>query len=186
MADGTLKVGTITTSSGSGTITLGQSGETLALGSGVTSQFNQPAFEAYLSSDQTGITDNVNTKVQFDIERFDTNNAYDNSTNYRFQPTIAGKYYCYANVKLEPTTSQTTAAQFLSIMKNGVEYNRSDYDPPDNEDSGVAMYTFSVLELNGSSDYVEIFGRINVTSGTFKFDIGNGTSTYFGAYRIGA
>jgi len=37
MADGTLKVGTITTSSGSGTITLGQSGETVALGSGVTS-----------------------------------------------------------------------------------------------------------------------------------------------------
>ena len=36
MADGTLKVGTITTSSGSGTITLGQSGETVALGSGAT------------------------------------------------------------------------------------------------------------------------------------------------------
>ena len=36
MADGTLKVGTITTSSGSGTITLGQSGETIALGSGAT------------------------------------------------------------------------------------------------------------------------------------------------------
>tara|TARA_B100000029_G_scaffold482150_1_gene531867 strand:+ start:313 stop:894 length:582 start_codon:yes stop_codon:yes gene_type:complete len=39
MADGTLKVGTITTSSGSGTITLGQSGETItssaALGSGM-------------------------------------------------------------------------------------------------------------------------------------------------------
>ena len=30
MADGTLKVGTITTSSGSGTITIGQSGETIA------------------------------------------------------------------------------------------------------------------------------------------------------------
>ena len=36
MADGTLKVGTIITSSGSGTITLGQSGETLSLGTGVT------------------------------------------------------------------------------------------------------------------------------------------------------
>jgi len=39
MADGTLKVGTITTSSGSGTITIGQSGETVAcsgtLGSGM-------------------------------------------------------------------------------------------------------------------------------------------------------
>ena len=36
MADGTLKVGTIQTSSGTGTITLGQSGETLAAGTGVT------------------------------------------------------------------------------------------------------------------------------------------------------
>ena len=36
MADGILKVGTITTSSGSGTITLGQSGETIAIPSGVT------------------------------------------------------------------------------------------------------------------------------------------------------
>ena len=34
MADGTLKVGTITTSSGSGTITLGQSGETINIPSG--------------------------------------------------------------------------------------------------------------------------------------------------------
>jgi len=36
MADGTLKVGTITTSSGSGTITLGQSGETISVPSGAT------------------------------------------------------------------------------------------------------------------------------------------------------
>jgi len=172
-------------SQGSGTITIGASGETVSFASGVTGT-NYPAFEAYLSSDQTGLTDNTNTKVQFDTERFDTNNAYDNSTNYRFQPTIAGKYYCFANVKLEPTTAQKTVSQFLSIFKNGTEYNRSDYDPPDNEDSGVSMYTFSILELNGSSDYVEIFGRINTSSSiTFRFDAGNGTSTYFGAYRIG-
>ena len=36
MADGTLKVGQITTSSGSGTITIGQSGETISVPSGVT------------------------------------------------------------------------------------------------------------------------------------------------------
>ena len=40
MADGILKVGTITTSSGSGTITIGQSGETVALGSGISSISN--------------------------------------------------------------------------------------------------------------------------------------------------
>jgi len=34
MTDGTLKVGTITTSSGSGTITIGQSGETIDMANG--------------------------------------------------------------------------------------------------------------------------------------------------------
>ena len=38
MADGTLKVGTITTSSGSGTITIGQSGETIA---GIATKFKR-------------------------------------------------------------------------------------------------------------------------------------------------
>ena len=44
MADGTLKVGTITTSSGSGNI---------SIGSGVTLNSNAPIFYGYLSSNQT-------------------------------------------------------------------------------------------------------------------------------------
>ena len=52
MADGTLKVGQITTSSGSGTITIGQSGETIDLGTGVTpSNF---ALTRQLVTTQTG------------------------------------------------------------------------------------------------------------------------------------
>ena len=46
MADGTLKVGQIITSSGSGTITLGQSGETLNVGTGVVSKLGK--FESQL------------------------------------------------------------------------------------------------------------------------------------------
>ena len=44
---------------------------------------NTPAFYAHLSSNQTIGTASY-TKVQFDTELFDTDNAYDNSTNYRF------------------------------------------------------------------------------------------------------
>ena len=54
MADGTLKVGTITTSSGSGNI---------AIGSGVTLLSNTPAFEAYGSGSNQSISDNVYEKV---------------------------------------------------------------------------------------------------------------------------
>jgi len=39
--------------------------------------------------------------------------------------------------------------------------------------------------MNGSSDYVEIFGNTNVSSGTPEFSSFN-NGTYFGAYRIGA
>jgi hypothetical protein len=71
MADGTLKVGTITNSAGSGNITIG---------SGVTLLSNVPAFEAYLGSDQT-VTDGTTTKITMNTEVFDTAGAYDNSTN---------------------------------------------------------------------------------------------------------
>ena len=76
----------------SGTITLGESGETLTIPSGVTltnngtaSGFggnNTPAFHAYRSSTQT-LTNNANSKILFDTEEFDTDNAYDSTTNYR-------------------------------------------------------------------------------------------------------
>ena len=96
MADGTLKVGTITTSSGSGTITLGQSGETVDMANGTitlnSGMKSTPAFQAYLSDDQT-ISNATVTKINFNTESFDTDNAYDNSTNYRFTPQVAGKYY---------------------------------------------------------------------------------------------
>ena len=55
MANGTLKVENIQTSSGSGTITLGQSGETITVPTGVTldttsATQNRPAFQAGISS----------------------------------------------------------------------------------------------------------------------------------------
>ena len=69
MADGTLKVGTITTSSGSGTITLGQSGETITIPSGV-SQSGLGITEA----DQWRLTADVTTNtdpISANIERVD-------------------------------------------------------------------------------------------------------------------
>ena len=50
MADGTLKVGTITTSSGSGTITLGQSGETVDMANGtITLNSSMPKHSSILA-----------------------------------------------------------------------------------------------------------------------------------------
>jgi hypothetical protein len=61
MADGILKVGTITTSSGSGTITLGQSGETITIPSGatLTNSGTATGFGGITMADQWRMTSNV-------------------------------------------------------------------------------------------------------------------------------
>ena len=84
MANGTLKVSNIETSSGSGTITIGQSGETVTVASGATQTIanNTPSFRAYMGAAQT-ISDVTNTVIAYNTENFDTDSAYDTST-YRF------------------------------------------------------------------------------------------------------
>ena len=44
---------------------------------------NTPSFCAFLSADQS-VSASTNVKIQFNTEVFDTDNAYDNSSNYRF------------------------------------------------------------------------------------------------------
>ncbi len=89
MADGTLKVGTITNSAGSGNITIG---------SGVTVNVNRPAFHAYLGANQTA-ADATATKLNINTETYDTDSCFDTST-YRFTPTEAGKYLIYGHLYL--------------------------------------------------------------------------------------
>ena len=76
------------TSNGSGTITTNNIGGQ-----------NTPAFSAYLSADQT-ITDNTFTKIQFNTEVIDSDNTYDNSSNYRFTPGVVGKFIISTQVRV--------------------------------------------------------------------------------------
>ena len=52
---------------------------------------NTPAFLATCESTQT-ISHNVFTKIQFAVEKFDSDGTYDNATNYRWTPGVVGKY----------------------------------------------------------------------------------------------
>ena len=173
-------------SQGSGTITLGASGEKITTASGaefseITGQ-NYPAFHAYLSTTQT-VSDNVATKAQIDNELFDTNNCYDNSTNYRFTPTVAGKYFVYFAIACE-ANANTINDVSVYLYKNGVEYLEV-RDNPVSSERGIDVGGSNIVDFNGTTDYLEVFGRINVDSATPSFAIAT-KSTYFGAYRIGA
>lgn len=177
-------------SQGSGTITLGASGETITTASGakfsgITGQ-NYPAFEAYQSSSQSGITNNTWTKISANTEKFDTDSMYDSTTNYRFTPTVAGKYFVYGAISVSSQTTFNLYVPNIAIYKNGSSYKQSvmnfNSTYAHNEDW---IFISATVEFNGSSDYVELYGRGNANTGNIVLDctVLNGS---FGAYRIGA
>ena len=175
-----LKVNEIIKQSGS-SITIGVDGDT------VSGPFTMvPAFEAYLGSDQT-ISDNSATKVQCDTEVYDTASAYDNATNYRFTVPSdkAGKYYFYGGVKGQSSSTDTIEAMSIYLYKNGSQARRNEYFQTSSNDATIIGTSINqVLDL-AVGDYVELYGIVNVSSGTPRFDAGGtGGATYFGAYRI--
>ena len=82
---------------------------------------NTPAFEAYFGSNVT-ISDDTETTAAFNTEVFDTNGCYDNATNYRFTPTVAGKYFCYSQIRFNSATSNNIISCWLVFRKNGNYY----------------------------------------------------------------
>lgn len=139
---------------------------------------NGPAFSAYLSSNQS-ITSSVWTKVQFNTEEFDTNSNYDNATNYRFTPTVAGYYQVNASISASSSSSQTRS--IIAIYKNGSEFKRGNYLGAGYNSVSENPIVSALIYLNGSTDYVEVYGYITGTTNTFG---GVSAETYFQASLV--
>ena len=119
---------------------------------------NMPAFSAYRTGTQTGIATSTYTKVSVQTEVFDTNSNYDNVTNYRFTPTIAGYYQINAAVVATGTTLAYTQA---IIYKNGSAYATGGYVTTASGEAGSSVS--SLVYMNGSTDYVELYAYVSVT-----------------------
>jgi predicted carbohydrate-binding protein with CBM5 and CBM33 domain len=145
---------------------------------------NTPAFEAYSSSNQS-VSQSTQTKMQFDTERFDTNSAYDNSTNHRFTVPSgeAGKYYIYTRTR-QASQSGSFYKLFqsnISIYKNGSDYkSQQNYNNNSSQPINQTLGISATMDLS-VGDYIEIYGRVESGDGA------NGTfnsNSYFGAYKI--
>jgi len=143
--------------SGTTTLTLPtQSGTVITTGS--TFAGTGPAFSAYLGSNQS-ITTSTFTKVQCNTEEFDTNSNYDNATNYRFTPTVAGYY----QVNVRTNTLVASTLLICSLYKNGAEFKRG-IDLRVSLNASSAITSSFLLYLNGSTDYIELYAYIAGTS----------------------
>jgi hypothetical protein len=172
------------------TLTIGASGNTITVPNGSLSGQNYPAFFARLDGSQS-VSDNTNTKVTINEEYFDTDSCFDHTTNYRFTPNVAGKYYIYGQIWLD---TGTNASNFklgtAMIYKNGALLSINRVDARNSYLGRLQTITTTFIDTaNGSTDYYELFGNVdNNTGGSPAFyATSSGTDGYttFGAYRIG-
>ena len=189
---GTIKTTNIEPIADNGTVTLGSSGDTFTLGSGVVqSNMLYPAFFATMGTSNQNVTDQTITKVQLTNEVIDTDNAFDPTTNYRFTVPSgkAGKYLVNGSLTLRTTATSTITLGYVYLYKNGSEYFVNVNQPGNNPVSIVTLQYSTLMDL-AVGDYLELFGYIDVSSGTPAFDPGVSSdatkSTYFSAYRIGS
>jgi len=135
---------------------------------------NAPYFQAYRGTSAQTLTGGSWTKIQINTEIIDSASAYDNSTNYRFTPLSSGKYYIFGQVTSATSTDMDRVMS--SIYFNGSALSQTNSF---NGDSSSA-YTATIVDMNGSTDYVELYGYFGVGAST---DIQN-RATFFGGFKL--
>lgn len=146
-------------------------------------QAGYPAFQAIRTSAQA-LTAGVAAKIQFDTKIFDTNSYYDNVTNFRFTPLVAGKYMVILSGQV---TATWTTGQFLNLQieKNGGQVNGGVSSIYPETGAGSTIQSLStVVVMNGSTDFLE--GWVD-TSGVGPSLVGSAapSDTCMSAFYIG-
>ena len=180
------------------------SGQTLTVASGATitnsgtdtgfGEDNTPAFLVLVDGHQTGVSEGVVTKVEFNEAIYDTDSAFDTSTNYRFTVPSgkAGKYYFYGSMFIQTDGGgKTIEGGEPRIRVNGTD--RWAFTINQESKYRYWCYTLGPISLDLSvANYVEVMGYVVTSdSGGVSFVSGGSYSggswylrTYFGGYKL--
>ena len=145
--------------------------------------FNTPSFHAHASGNQN-LSDNTLTKIEFPSEDYDTSSTFDHSTNHRFTPGVAGKYFLYYQFKIE-TGANNNNFNYIEghIYKNGSTIAKVNNDFRDDNLGRHHTITAGLVVESDADDYFEVFGLGNIETGTPLY-AGGTNETFFGGYRL--
>ena len=166
------------TSKVTGTLPLanGGIGSTTLSGAGIA---NTPLVAVRSSTGQT-ISNNTDTKVQLDTEMIDTDNTFDSSTNYRWSPSVAGKYYITGTVSI----NINSAGKYLQakIYKNGsmISYQQGIAEGT----NATYTVTVDVIDDNDGDDYYELYIRQNTGGNSSLNSNADALYTRFFGYKL--
>ena len=125
-----------------------------------------PAFRVHLNTDQT-ISNFTDTKIEFDSLRYDVGGYFDNVTNYRYTPLIAGYYNI--TMGFQSASAQDLDDHISWIYKNGKQetQSRMHLTGVSNDDLYASIIVAKdIIHFNGVDDYVEFYARLSSEDGS--------------------
>jgi hypothetical protein len=130
-------------------------------------------------TDQTvGLSGADFNKIEFTTEVVDASGWFDNATNYRYTPLVAGRYMVILGAS--GSYAAGTESVQANIYKNGSEFLSGSFS---NATSSVSYSNVTgIVSMNGSTDYIEGFAYLPA-SPTAIF--GATHDTYMMIYRVG-
>jgi len=136
---------------------------------------NMPAFSAYKTSHQS-YSNNTWTKITYDTEEYDTNSNFASST---FTPTVAG-YYLFTARNQFIADGVAMAEINSAFFKNGSIAKTGTYKyQPAALTAQFGSNISAVIYCNGSTDYVECYGRTDGSTLYVYGAAGAAPYTYF-------
>ena len=175
------------------TLTLGTSGDTISIPSGVTiansgtatgfGGTNTPAFRARVTADTT-FTTGTYVAVTFPSEDFDTASAYDTSNGRFTVPSgQGGKYFIYSQLLINAGASSELTFARINLYKNGSVIRNAQTYYVSNPIRRTSISLATVEDLS-ASDYLQIYAYADDTSGNPDLYNDSTNPNYFGAFKI--
>tara|TARA_R110002012_G_scaffold158185_1_gene319568 strand:- start:139 stop:1032 length:894 start_codon:yes stop_codon:yes gene_type:complete len=139
-----------------------------------------PAFMAIKTPNQS-VSANTSTIVTFNSEIFDSDGKYNTSTS-KFTPTVAGKYFLFAQLNIQAVHDQATTE--FDFKKNGssVMGRYKHIALNSSSDREPSLHSSIIVDAD-ADDYFQIVTFTDFGSGT-TITGDNAGFTYFGGYRI--
>ena len=196
---GTIKTTNIEPIADNGTVTLGSSGDTFTVPSGVTVNMSNatqtgvggvmtPSFFASNTGNQSA-NQNTATKLAFSNEVWDVGGVYDASTNYRFTPGFVGK----SNISCGFWSYDAQSKIFrhdAMLYKNGSQLTSFENRYTSSDSTMERSYiNFNMNVSHDADDYFEMYGLFRTTdSGSGDILSSSGSNSqfwnYFTAFKI--
>jgi len=157
---------------------------------------NTPSFSAVLGASITPNTDDTFTNISCGTETFDVGGCYNNTGGtvtlnsisvpaYGWAPNEACKVVVFATAQGE-CGGGTLAEGQLVIKKDGTVIKQCRMVDDDGQSRNTET-TYAMVDMDGSSNYLQAFYKIDVSTGAaWTLETGSpaGAATQFGGFKI--